>query len=897
MEHSHSNGLKTRDLIEISTLLQTALSSQSCNDDGLDLYLSRVETGLRAVNLWTSAPTVVTSCSLRKLQVQGQVLWNMCVRRRRNLTDEPSRCKVQKLVLRSWILAFLLFELCRSRAMASEIAVAEAEYLLGLALTVTTASVNDSELGVAKLAMQRGAVYVNYLESASDAWNFDSRRMPPLQAAYYSFRIWVSWREDRLDVAEHMFCKADPFRRGLDDIAVENLAYILHYVGLDLVSKRNLDSGMKWLNRGFRLLSAATCTFSPKAEHLYLAICNDLIEAMRRRNLLENAEEIQSMLNLALPKTGHHPVLLHCQLMVMDITEELDRSEKGRLNLVQRMVSSPELSESTLYLSFYHLLRLGDTCSPSDLLDELLFRHAVPTENVTLVGKVLFLRMWIELRMVYNHEGGRIIGDVVEKVYQSIRTQLSWAEAEACQAVIWKRTEQLFAEERYETVEFWCRLGLEPLFRGNHSALFGRFARRLIICAIKRNDVQSDHELGRESLKAIASIKDMRHIEDVLYACCSEVKSFEDKLCALEVLKALYEQPTKYLPDAINVPTLLRCAIRLMQAFDMDHHHEGTRNDEESHFAAAKYATSRSETGKAFPITELDWFRKNAYNLAVLKSHEWREKHIIRLASTCISLTSCYPSTIPAHQADELATTLLRSHFIISAFHLAQARNSVDPPKRHHFYSEVRHHTAEYRKILHTSTQTGNAAHQDLKSKLATLLVYDFEAAMALSHTEDLEIIIQFVKPHKDALPLKAMADMLLRSPLPAKVFAAALETIIREIHIFERFDARKLCRQVRIMFQTVLPISDAAALQLFGRIIQITHESRMAGASLSRLDLEWIVATAFNHAIDFYARGQETACRVWAVKAIELAGHLDEGALAQFLRDRFAQLRFEQDE
>ncbi|OAA41311.1 Meiosis specific protein SPO22 [Metarhizium rileyi] len=840
MEHSHSNGLKTRDLIEISTLLQTALSSQSCNDDGLDLYLSRVETGLRAVNLWTSAPTVVTSCSLRKLQVQGQVLWNMCVRRRRNLTDEPSRCKVQKLVLRSWILAFLLFELCRSRAMASEIAVAEAEYLLGLALTVTTASVNDSELGVAKLAMQRGAVYVNYLESASDAWNFDSRRMPPLQAAYYSFRIWVSWREDRLDVAEHMFCKADPFRRGLDDIAVENLAYILHYVGLDLVSKRNLDSGMKWLNRGFRLLSAATCTFSPKAEHLYLAICNDLIEAMRRRNLLENAEEIQSMLNLALPKTGHHPVLLHCQLMVMDITEELDRSEKGRLNLVQRMVSSPELSESTLYLSFYHLLRLGDTCSPSDLLDELLFRHAVPTENVTLVGKALFLRMWIELRMVYNHEGGLIIGDVVEKVYQSIRTQLSWAEAEACQA---------------------------------------------------------DHELGRESLKAIASIKDMRHIEDVLYACCSEVKSFEDKLCALEVLKALYEQPTKYLPDAINVPTLLRCAIRLMQAFDMDHHHEGTRNDEESHFAAAKYATSRSETGKAFPITELDWFRKNAYNLAVLKSHEWREKHIIRLASTCISLTSCYPSTIPAHQADELATTLLRSHFIISAFHLAQARNSVDPPKRHHFYSEVRHHTAEYRKILHTSTQTGNAAHQDLKSKLATLLVYDFEAAMALSHTEDLETIIQFVKPHKDALPLKAMADMLLRSPLPAKVFAASLETIIREIHIFERFDARKLCRQVRIMFQTVLPISDAAALQLFGRIIQITHESRMAGASLSRLDLEWIVATAFNHAIDFYARGQETACRVWAVKAIELAGHLDEGALAQFLRDRFAQLRFEQDE
>lgn len=60
--------------------------------------------------------------------------------------------------------------------------------------------------------------------------------------------------------------------------------------------------------------------------------------------------------------------------------------------------------------------------------------------------------------------------------------------------------------------------------------------------------------------------------------------------------------------------------------------------------------------------------------------------------------------------------------------------------------------------------------------------------------------------------------------------------------------------------------------------------------------ELEWLVATAFNHAVDYYARAEEQPCHRWALKAMALAEYADDGgALAALLRDRFAKLRFEQ--
>lgn len=78
---------------------------------------------------------------------------------------------------------------------------------------------------------------------------------------------------------------------------------------------------------------------------------------------------------------------------------------------------------------------------------------------------------------------------------------------------------------------------------------------------------------------------------------------------------------------------------------------------------------------------------------------------------------------------------------------------------------------------------------------------------------------------------------------------------------------------------------------------MQIAHESREVGTPLPQIELEWFVAATFNHAIDYYARSEEASCREWVLQAMKLAAYVDDqGTLGKTLRERFDQLRFEND-
>lgn len=142
----------------------------------------------------------------------------------------------------------------------------------------------------------------------------------------------------------------------------------------------------------------------------------------------------------------------------------------------------------------------------------------------------------------------------------------------------------------------------------------------------------------------------------------------------------------------------------------------------------------------------------------------------------------------------------------------------------------------------------------------------------------------------------------------------ATMKLIINEIFALEDFDSEKLAKYIRCMFQAILPLDDALALQLVDQALQIARESSQvgtpmapsahtcrfnsssqAGKSLPSAELEWLVATAFNHAVDFYARGEEQLCHGWALKAMDLAEYLgDSGTMRSVLQDKFAKLRFD---
>lgn len=61
--------------------------------------------------------------------------------------------------------------------------------------------------------------------------------------------------------------------------------------------------------------------------------------------------------------------------------------------------------------------------------------------------------------------------------------------------------------------------------------------------------------------------------------------------------------------------------------------------------------------------------------------------------------------------------------------------------------------------------------------------------------------------------------------------------------------------------------------------------------------ELDWIVATTFNHAVDILTRGDEGLSRTWAMKALGLAEYMNDGGdMRDMLRERVVKMGFGED-
>ncbi len=66
----------------------------------------------------------------------------------------------------------------------------------------------------------------------------------------------------------------------------------------------------------------------------------------------------------------------------------------------------------------------------------------------------------------------------------------------------------------------------------------------------------------------------------------------------------------------------------------------------------------------------------------------------------------------------------------------------------------------------------------------------------------------------------------------------------------------------------------------------------------LPRDEVEWIAATAFNEAVDWFGGGEEERAREWADRAINLAHYCnDEGSLEAILQEKYLLLQLEEKE
>ncbi|KAL7808306.1 SPO22 domain-containing protein [Trichoderma aethiopicum] len=849
---------KARSFIEFAATLQSKLSD-SLDARTIDLLLADTNHHVQLIHNATQLGPLPQKLA-KQVERQGRDLWNLCIRLRREL-DAPEPSQRSRLLVKARSLAFYMLEHGRSAGRGKKDEGTEAMYLMNMALALGKLCVRDGDLDSARMALQKAAELMERLKAMSPGASDvrDQKERTRLDSEYLAMRTALSWKEDRLDVAEHMFGKIDALRPTLDSISAEIIADTLQHIGFDLASKGDHGMAVKWLRRAYHIINLqALDQLSAKGLELRLAICQGLVRGLLDVGSDVCVKEANDLVEYVESEIGDKPLVLHWRLELLQRAPGETFDVDAYSSILHRMVRAFDYSDASFYFLLHHLRNLREK-SPRlsrGLLDELLLQHVISSRKSEWIGKIIIKRIWM------------VTVDPIDSSSDADSTELL--------------------------------TDLQHLLDKHHILTW--------YLMFKVSLVDWDHDLGCESIRHLSKLSDSSQGRDVLYACIREAQQVGDKLCTLAALRAIIDSWRSDQAAPSNLTSILRCSIRLIHKIEEESSSADAGSPSIAYAddlcrlfeKAAEQANQqpKDEDGSIlFTIAELHWFRKNAYNVGVSKCDTWELPHIIRIFQASLAFSAYYPKDLPISDFTEIALMALRCHFVIAAALISLARTEDRVEEQLQYYLEARHHIKGFDTTLENSSDDihDENIRADLMAKLSTVFVFDFEAATVLKDWDGLNEIVRKGKMCRDEVMYKAMGDCMLRSRAPGKALFSTMRLIINEMFELQHFDYEKLAKYIRCMFQAILGLDDASALQLIDQAIQIAREGKESGTQLPSAEVEWLVATSFNHAIDYYARGEEEPCHRWALKAMHLAEYVgDGGLLRDTLQDKFAKLQFD---
>lgn len=180
-------------------------------------------------------------------------------------------------------------------------------------------------------------------------------------------------------------------------------------------------------------------------------------------------------------------------------------------------------------------------------------------------------------------------------------------------------------------------------------------------------------------------------------------------------------------------------------------------------YAHRDHVRAHGHGQREFTFGELRWFSDNAYNCAVTNTQSWNPRDVSRLFEAALAFLQLFPDDIGQRDADTAAVQCLRCRFGAAACLVAMARARDRIDMRIEEYQAVRRHADGFNRVFERSEQRLEQARiEDLTTKLASLLVWDFEAAVALGQWNDLGEIVRRTKACRSAGALKEMADCVV---------------------------------------------------------------------------------------------------------------------------------------
>ncbi|RYC63614.1 hypothetical protein CHU98_g2598 [Xylaria longipes] len=699
-----------------------------------------------------------------QLSAAGLALWNWCTRekRREDGNAPPARNRFFCMVR---LLSFSMLVLARRNDDNSQRIIVHLERL---AIKTGRSCIANDELEFGLWALQKAAEYNGLLQPLQGSPPEEGSHIcSQFEAEYSTLRI--AWKEDRMDVAEHVYGSLEKLMPNIDTVSAEQVADALFEIGRDLALKKNFVLAGRWLERAYELINAQEIgQLSRDAIELRLATSQALIQVYLDIGSTDYMSRAENHIAYVESELGDKLIVLlfRTEVLLRSPAETFD--SKAYTDILRRMIRTIDTSESSFKLLIHHIRKLDERNHPAaiSVLDDFFTTCILPSQQEQWIDKTIILRTHMAT-CDGSLESIQGLETVLDKVLPSIGKPLSVNAAVGIHTLIWKKADAEFTQEEYHPAAKWCNLALHPALEQSGPSNVSKMARKLLLCAIQLNDLSTAGDILQEmsdvalkepmtaylafkvALKQEDADSALRCLEQIseasstdpqyLYACCLEAQQAQDKITTIKALQHIVLKYRFHSSNSVHLPALLRVLIRL--EVSVLNNEEGASRDKETlvddlcnifKAAADEIQKERrdSKNDKLFTIEELDWFCKNAYNLGLENTMKWEARHVIAMLECCLSIISSYPSDISVQMAADNSLRGMFCNFMAATVLLALARSEDNTESRLQDYLNMRGHVKRFHETLESRFNAlDEASRGDLQTKLSTLLVFEFEGA------------------------------------------------------------------------------------------------------------------------------------------------------------------------
>ncbi|ORY80875.1 meiosis protein SPO22/ZIP4 like-domain-containing protein [Protomyces lactucae-debilis] len=842
----------------------------------------------------------------------GTELWNLAhrVSKRAASHDQATLCHLRYAAL-------LMIELGRSSAKD----LGGTTRLLGVCLKAAT---HCQASGVPALA-QKVVAKASMLQSAlmSPAMRkmegYSAVKTAELSVDLFVTRYKLERAQKNFDVAEFALrqaISASELAR-IDTTKSLSVAETSFDLGTECLRSNELDKAIDWLSETHKMIIS-------QEEEMYadLQVCTmeNLARAHLRRNKDDDLQRVQILLDQA---HEHYPVAswLYClKLEFLAVRHETNEAFTETLNSMIRVV---QLNGKVFNAIMHkiHDLHTRDMTAAIQALDYLMPK-IVDTGEVEWLERALVTRIWIATQVPEDKHSAVLVTlqDMLARLEQQLTRPLSAKAEHACLTFLWKTCESLFERKLYAAAMAWCALGQASIFKTVSDVTKSRFLRKTASCYLEQGDYTNAlATLQRLPASAFATpmtryllfrvqlnMNDTQALVEnlnklvqchsfdvaILFHCAKAAEQIGNQRVLLIIFEKIRDLGKQ--SEMVRKPALLRSIVRLLTVrLDAEPQEPADvlKVLDQFQVVASMVKTPEACIANNFNTKELGWFSLAAHNLAVKNIKNWSLEHLTQLLAACQTILEAYtPSPDPHVNQDVAARLALCSYLSVCAYYFA-SRSEQDEVKKMAFSQSMCKQSSVFRHALvrWQAADTKAQLPDDLCTKMATILIFEFEARIYVQDWHELSSLIELANKYGIAQQtLAAMADLTLSSRMPTETMLKILDGVSQATLNSPAMDIKRVAKWYRVLFTTVLKHDQSTGLQYASKLLKVI---RSHASTYPSDEIHWLAGKAFNHAVDLHVAGQTDACHSWCDVALSLANLTNDETLKETIQQNFQQL------